>query len=44
MKGLGRIYSGDHGHEKPGAGSGKMVILKTVVVILQYRVREVGLP
>ena len=39
---MGRIYPGDCGCEKPGAGSGRMVILNTVIVISQYRVREVG--
>ena len=33
VKGLGRVYPGDCEREKPVAGSGRMVILKTVVVI-----------
>ena len=38
------VESGDYGHENPGAGSVKLGHLKTVVLISQTRVSEVGSP
>ena len=42
VKGMGRVYPGDRGREKPGAGSGRMVILKTVVVIPRTESERLG--
>ena len=39
---LGGVYPGDYGHENPGAGSIRLSHLKTVVLIPQTRVSEVG--
>ena len=44
MQILGRVYPGDYGHENPGAGSTRLSHLKTVVLIPQTRVSEVGSP
>ena len=41
---LGGVYPGDCGHENPGAGSITLSHLKTVVLIPQTRVSEVGSP
>ena len=41
---LGGVYPGDHGHENPGAGSVRLSHLKTMVLIPQTRVSEVGSP
>ena len=41
---LGGVYPGDYGHENPGAGSITLSHLKTVVLIPQTRVSEVGSP
>ena len=41
---LGGVYPGDYGHENPGAGSIRLSHLKTVVLIPQTRVSEVGSP
>ena len=41
---LGGVYPGDCGHENPGAGSVRLDHLKTVVLIPQTRVSEVGSP
>ena len=41
---LGGVYPGDCGHENPGAGSVRLGHLKTVVLIPQTRVSEVGSP
>ena len=41
---LGGVYPRDHDHENPGAGSVRLVHLKTVVLIPQTRVSEVGSP
>ena len=41
---LGGLYPGDRGHENPGAGSVRLGHLKSVVLIPQTRVSEVGSP
>ena len=41
---LGGVYPGDRGQENPGAWSVRLDYLKTVVLIPQTRVSEVGSP
>ena len=41
---LGGVYPGGHGHENPEAGSVRLGHIKSVVLIPQTRVSEVGSP